>query len=59
MPEVPTNVQNNRVYYKGKKDQVPDETLLHQKISSPSKGCYQLVWNGMAQPNHSLLMDMK
>ena len=35
--EVPTNIQNNRVYLKGKEDQVPDVNLFHQKISSPSK----------------------
>ena len=29
--EVPTNIQNNRVYFKGKKVQVPDENLFHQK----------------------------
>ena len=28
--EVPTNAQNDRVYFKGKKDQVPGENLLHQ-----------------------------
>ena len=27
---LPTNIQNNRVYFKGKKDQVPDENLFHQ-----------------------------
>ena len=26
-----TNIQNNRVYLQGKKDQVPDENLFHQK----------------------------
>ena len=31
MLEVPTNIQNNRVYFKGKKVQVPDENLFRQK----------------------------
>ena len=31
MLEVQTNIQNNRVYFKGKKDQVPDDNLFHQK----------------------------
>ena len=30
MLEVSTNIQNNTVYFKGKKDQVPDENLFHQ-----------------------------
>ena len=29
--EVPTNIQSNRVYFKGKKGQAPDENLFHQK----------------------------
>ena len=29
--KVPTNIQNNRVYLQGKKDQAPDENLFHQK----------------------------
>ena len=28
--EVLTNIQNNRVYFKGKKGQVPDENIFHQ-----------------------------
>ena len=28
--EIPANIQNNRVYFKGKRDQVPDENLFHQ-----------------------------
>ena len=28
--EVLTNIQNNIVYFKGKKDQVPDENRFHQ-----------------------------
>ena len=31
MLEVPTNIQDNRVYFKGKKVQVPDENLFRQK----------------------------
>jgi len=27
--QVPLNIQNNRVYYKGKKKDVPDKNLLH------------------------------
>ena len=57
--EVPTNIQNNRVYLKGKEDQVPDVNLFHQKISSPSKWWYQLVWHVMGQPNHFLLLDVE
>ena len=29
--KVSTNIQNNRVYFNGKEDQVPDENLFHQK----------------------------
>ena len=35
--EVPTNIQNNRVYFKGKKDEVPERIFSIKKISSPSK----------------------
>ena len=30
-----------------------------KEISSPSKWWYQLVWHGMGQPNHVLLMDVE
>ena len=57
--EVPTNIQNNRVYFKGKKDEVPERIFSIKKISSPSKWWYQLVWHRMGQPNHFLLMDVE
>ena len=28
--EVPTNIQSNRIYFKGKKGQVPEENIFHQ-----------------------------
>ena len=50
--EVPTNIQNNRVYFKGKKDQVPDENLFLQKNKQPIKvmasAC--LTWNRATKP---------
>ena len=50
--EVPTNIQNNRVYFKGKKDQVPDENLFHQTnkqfIKVIVSAC--LTWNGATKP---------
>ena len=35
--EVPTNIQNNRIYFKGKKDQIPDFFFSIKKVSSPLK----------------------
>ena len=50
--EVPTNTQNNRVYFKRKKDQVPDENLFHQtnkqSINMMASAC--LTWNGATKP---------
>ena len=50
--EVPTNIQNNRVYFKGKKDQVPDENLFHQKDKQSIKVMVSacLLWNGATKP---------
>ena len=50
--EVTTNVQNNRVYFKGTKDQVPDNNLFHrtnkQSIRVMISAC--LTWNGATKP---------
>ena len=50
--EVPTNIQNNRVYFEGKKDQVPDENLFHQKKKQSIKVMVSacLTWNGATKP---------
>ena len=50
--EVPTNIQNNRVYFKGKKDQIPDENLFHQKNKLSIKVIVSacLTWNGVTKP---------
>ena len=50
--EVPTNIQNNRVYLQGKKDQVPDENLFHQKNKQSIKVMVSacLTWNGATKP---------
>ena len=52
MLEVSINIQNNRVYFKGKKDQVPDENLFHQtnkhSIKVMVSGC--LTWNRATKP---------
>ena len=52
MLEVPTNTQNNRVYFIGKKDQVPYENLLHQTNKQSIKvmvsACF--IWNGATKP---------
>ena len=50
--EVPTNIQNNRVYLQGKKDQVPDENLFHQKNKQSIKVMVSasLTWNGVTKP---------
>ena len=37
MLEVRTNIQSNRVYFKGKKDELPDENLFYQKNKQPIK----------------------
>ena len=50
--EVPTNIQNNRIYFKGKKDQIPDENLFHQKSKQSIKVMVSafLTWNGATKP---------
>ena len=50
--EVPTNIQNNRVYLQGKKDQVPDENLFHQKNKQSIKVMVSacLTCNGATKP---------
>ena len=50
--EVPTNIQNNRVYFEGKKDQVPHENLFHQKNKQSIKVTVSacLTWNGATKP---------
>ena len=50
--EVPTNIQNNRVYFKGRKDQVPDENLfdLRNKQSIKVMASAWLTWNGATKP---------
>ena len=52
MLEVPTNIQNKNVYFKGKKDQVPDENLFHQKNKQSIKVMVSacLTWNGATKP---------
>ena len=49
--EVSTNIQNNRVYFKEKKYQVPDENFFHhtnkQSIKVTVSAC--LTWNGAIQ----------
>ena len=46
--EVPTNIQNKRVYFKGKKNQVSDENLFHQTNKQSIKVMVSacLTWNG-------------
>ena len=50
--EVPTNIQNKRVYFKGKKNQVSDENLFHQtnkqSIKVMASAC--LTWNRATKP---------
>ena len=50
--EVPTNIQSNRVYFKGKKGQAPDENLFHQKNKQSIKVMVSacLTWNGATKP---------
>ena len=50
--QVPTNIQSNRAYFKGKKDQVPDENLFHQKNKQSIKVMVSasLTWNGVTKP---------
>ena len=45
-------VQNNRVYFKGKKDRVPDENLFHQTNKQSIKVIVlaYLTWNGASKP---------
>ena len=50
--EVLTNIQNNIVYFKGKKDQVPDENRFHQANKQSIKVMVSafLTWNGATKP---------
>ena len=50
--EVPTNVQNNRVYFKGKKYQVPDANLLYQTNKQSIKVMVSpsLTWSEATKP---------
>ena len=51
--EVPTNIQSNRVYFKGKKGQAPDENLFHQKNKQSIKVMVSscLSRNGATKPS--------
>ena len=57
--KVSTNIQNNRVYFKGKEDQVPDENLFHQKNKQSIKVMVSacLTWNGATKT--FFLMDVE
>ena len=50
--EVPTNIQNKRVYFKGKKNQVSDENLFHQTNKQSIKVMVSacLTWNRATKP---------
>ena len=50
--EVPLNPQNDRVYYKGEKKDVPQENLCHQTNRQPKKVMVSacLSWNGATKP---------
>ena len=50
--EVPLNPQNNRVYYKGEKKDVPQENLCHQSNRQSKKVMVSacLSWNGATKP---------
>lgn len=50
--QVPTNVQNNRVYYKGQKQDVPDENVYHQSNRQSVKVMVSaaLTWHGVTKP---------
>jgi len=50
--EVPLNPQNDRVYFKGDKKDVPEENLFHQTNRQSKKVMVSacLTWNGATQP---------
>ena len=50
--EVLTNFQNDRVYFKGKKYQVPDKNHFYQTTKQSIKvmGSAYLTWNGATKP---------
>ena len=50
--EIPMNNQNNRVYFKGKKSDVPDENLCHptNKQSKKVMVSAALTWYGVTKP---------
>jgi len=50
--EVPTNAQNNRVYGKGGKKDVPDDNLFHHMNRQSKKVMVSacLSWNGATKP---------
>ena len=57
--EVLTNIQNNIVYFKGKKTMYQMRIVSIKQMSSPLKWWYLLSWHGMGQPNNFLLMDVE
>lgn len=50
--QVPTNAQNNRVYFKGRKSDVPVENLYHKTNRQCEKVMVSaaLTWNGATRP---------
>ena len=50
--QVPLNIQNNRVYYKGKKKDVPDENLFHHSNRQSIKVMVSagLTWHDVTRP---------
>ena len=50
--QVPLNIQNNRVYYKGKKKDVPGENLFHPSNRQSIKVMVSagLTWHGVTRP---------
>ena len=50
--QIPTNTQNNRVYYKGQKKDVPDKNLTHQTNRQSIKVMVSaaLTWHGVTKP---------
>ena len=50
--EIPINHQNNRVYYKGKKKDIPEKNLCHQGNRQTKKVMVSaaLTWHGVTRP---------
>ena len=50
--QVPLNSQNDRVYYKGKKKDVPDQNLFHETNRQSVKAMVSaaLTWHGVTRP---------